>query len=243
MQRLHVSQPSLSRQIRDLEEEMGVQLLERTPKSVRLTDAGRAFLDDARAILQQTDEAVKKARAIAGKGASELQIGDWPLATERIMPALLRAYRETMPDVRVKLHDWPVEQNIAGVRDGRLQLAILVPPLKANALDELRFEQLINYSGLPGGFMQSFLRAAAVGFAGRRGPRTVHRTHARGISPLPGIPVGDLRPRERQAADRGGTRRLVLCFFRRQRRHWRRDHLERVQSCVRRSDQTRAPDA
>src|SRR6187401_1422846 len=93
MQRLHVSQPSLSRQIRDLEEEMGVQLLERTPKSVRLTDAGRVFLDDARAILQQTDEAVGKVRAIAGKGASELQVGDWPLVTERIMPALLRAYR------------------------------------------------------------------------------------------------------------------------------------------------------
>jgi DNA-binding transcriptional LysR family regulator len=42
----------------------------------------------------------------------------------------------------VKLHDWPVEKNIAGVRDGRLQLAILLPPLKANALEELRFEQL-----------------------------------------------------------------------------------------------------
>jgi len=47
-----------------------------------------------------------------------------------------------MPNVRVKLHDWPVEKNIAGVRDGRLQLAILLPPLKSNALDELRFEQL-----------------------------------------------------------------------------------------------------
>ena len=142
MQRLHVSQPSLSRQIRDLEEEIGVRLLERTAKSVRLTEAGRVFLDEARAILKHAGESVGKARAIAGKGARELHIGDWPLATDRIMPALLRAYRETMPDVRVKLHDWPVEQNIAGVRDGRLQLAILVPPLKANALDELRFEQL-----------------------------------------------------------------------------------------------------
>jgi hypothetical protein len=47
-----------------------------------------------------------------------------------------------MPGVRVKLHDWPVEKNIAAVRDGRLQLAILVPPLKANALEELRFQEL-----------------------------------------------------------------------------------------------------
>src|SRR5262245_66067515 len=65
--KLHVSQPPLSRQIRDLEDEMGVQLLERTAKSVRLTDAGRAFLEEARAILKHTDEAVQKARGIAGK--------------------------------------------------------------------------------------------------------------------------------------------------------------------------------
>ncbi|HEX4665934.1 MAG TPA: LysR substrate-binding domain-containing protein [Chthoniobacterales bacterium] len=142
MQRLHVSQPSLSRQIRDLEEEIGVQLLERTAKSVRLTDAGRAFLDEARAILKQTTDAVGKVRAIAGKAEAELHIGDWALATGQIMPTLLRAYQQALPNVRVKLHDWPVEKNIAGVRDGRLQLAILLPPLKASALEELRFEQL-----------------------------------------------------------------------------------------------------
>jgi LysR family transcriptional regulator, benzoate and cis,cis-muconate-responsive activator of ben and cat genes len=139
-EKLHVAQPSLSRQIRDLEDEIGVQLLERTPKSVRLTDAGRIFLEEARAILKHTDEAVGKARSIAGK--QELCVGDWPLGTARIMPALLRAYQQAMPNVQVKLHDWSVDQNIAGVRDGRLQLAILIPPLKANALAELRFEEL-----------------------------------------------------------------------------------------------------
>lgn len=142
MQRLHVSQPSLSRQIRDLEDEIGVQLLERTAKSVKLTEAGRAFLNEARAILKHTDEAVAKVRAIAGKGETELHIGDWPLATGRIMPALLRAYQQAMPGVKVKVHDWAVEKNIAGVRDGRLQVAIILPPLKTTALDELRFEPL-----------------------------------------------------------------------------------------------------
>jgi DNA-binding transcriptional LysR family regulator len=142
MQRLHVSQPSLSRQIRDLEDEIGVQLLERTAKSVKLTEAGRAFLNEARAILKHADAAVGNARAIAGKRETELHIGDWPLASGRIMPTLLRAYQKAMPNVKVKVHDWPVEKNIAGVRDGRLQLAIILPPLKANALDELRFEPL-----------------------------------------------------------------------------------------------------
>jgi LysR family transcriptional regulator, benzoate and cis,cis-muconate-responsive activator of ben and cat genes len=139
-QRLHVAQPSLSRQIRDLEDEVGVQLLERTAKSVRLTDAGRAFLDEARAILKHADEAVLKARGVAGK--QELRVGDWPLGTGRVMPMLLRAYQQAMPNVHVKLHDWTVDQNIAGVRDGRLQLAILLPPLKANALAELRFQEV-----------------------------------------------------------------------------------------------------
>jgi DNA-binding transcriptional LysR family regulator len=73
--KLHVSQPALSRQIRDLEDEIGFCLLERTAKSVRLTDAGRAFLSDARTLLQQADEAVKKARAIAGAESTELKVG------------------------------------------------------------------------------------------------------------------------------------------------------------------------
>ena len=142
-QRLYVSQPSLSRQIRDLEEELGVQLLERRAKSVCLTEAGRAFLEKARAILKDTDNAVATVRALAGKRETELHIGDWPLATGRIMPALLRAYQKAMPKVKVKLHDWPVEKNIAGVRESRLHLAIIIPPLKSNSLDELNFEELL----------------------------------------------------------------------------------------------------
>src|ERR1700759_3859219 len=63
--KLHVSQPALSRQIRDLEGELGFSLLERTAKSVRLTNAGREFLDNARALLQSADAAITKARAVA----------------------------------------------------------------------------------------------------------------------------------------------------------------------------------
>ena len=205
MQRLHVSQPSLSRQIRDLEDEIGVQLLERTAKSVRLTDAGRAFLDEARAILKQTDDAVGKVRAIAGKGETELHIGDWPLATGRIMPTLLRAYQKAMPNVKVKVHDWAVEKNIAGVRDGRLQLAIILPPLKANALEELRFEPLFDRARLSGRFLRSSIRAPPIRLVSRCGAGTVHRPDARGLSALPGISECDLRARERQAAHRGGA--------------------------------------
>ena len=72
---LHVSQPALSRQIRDLEDEIGFCLLERTAKSVSLTDAGRTFLNDARILLQQADEAVKKAHSVAHPGGTEIHVG------------------------------------------------------------------------------------------------------------------------------------------------------------------------
>src|ERR1700759_558193 len=71
--KLHISQPALSRQVRDLEDELGFQLLERGAQSLRLTDAGRVFLTEARAVLQRTEEAVKAARAAATGGNSELQ--------------------------------------------------------------------------------------------------------------------------------------------------------------------------
>ena len=141
---LHVAQPSLSRQIRDLEEDIGVPLLERDAKGIRLTDAGRAFLDEARAILKYTNEAVLKTRAIGGKRETELHVGDFPLVAARIMPQILRNYQKAMPDVRVQLHDWPVEKEIAAVRDGQLQLAIIIPPLTGDWRRQLRFDELMS---------------------------------------------------------------------------------------------------
>src|SRR5882672_12184820 len=64
-QKLHVSQPAVSRQIRDLEDELDVQLFERRGKSVSLTDAGHVFLKEARAILERTNDAVRNVRAFA----------------------------------------------------------------------------------------------------------------------------------------------------------------------------------
>jgi DNA-binding transcriptional LysR family regulator len=142
-QKLHVSQPAVSRQIRDLEDELGVQLFERTGKTVSLSDAGSLFLKEARAILERADEAVRNVRAFAHGGETELHIGYSPLPSAQIVPAALRAFQLAMPNVHVKLHDWSNEELLAGLRDGRLHLAFCVPPLKRNEFRDLRFEELI----------------------------------------------------------------------------------------------------
>jgi len=123
--KLHVSQPALSRQIRDLEEELGFLLLERSAKSVRLTGAGRVFLAESRAVLQRAEEAVKAARAIAA-GGGELHVGYAMSPTVRILPQTLRAFQSEMPGTRVKLHDLTTEEMLLGLRNDKLQIAFMV---------------------------------------------------------------------------------------------------------------------
>jgi DNA-binding transcriptional LysR family regulator len=123
--RLHVSQPALSRQVRDLEDDLGFALLERNAKSVRLTDAGREFLKESRAVLQRVEDAVKTARAIAD-GGNELHVGYAMSPTVRILPQSLRMFQAAQPSMRVKLHDLSTEEMLAGLRSGKLQIAIMV---------------------------------------------------------------------------------------------------------------------
>jgi len=143
--KLHVSQPALSRQIRDLEEELGFALLERSAKSVRLTDAGKTFQGEARAVLQRVEEALKKTRAVATGGRGELHVGYAPSLTVRILPPTLRAFQAGSPNVRVLLHDLSTEEMLAQLRDGALQIAFLVRPTRA-MLRGLRFAELMRDS-------------------------------------------------------------------------------------------------
>jgi LysR family transcriptional regulator, benzoate and cis,cis-muconate-responsive activator of ben and cat genes len=142
-QKLRVSQPAVSRQIRDLEDELGVQLFERTGKSVRLTDAGFLFLKEARAVLERTDEALRNVRTFAQAGETELQVGYSLALRAQIVSPALHAFQQAMPKVHVKLHDWTGEKIFTSLRDGRLQLAFTIRPSKRGAARDLRFEELL----------------------------------------------------------------------------------------------------
>jgi DNA-binding transcriptional LysR family regulator len=162
--KLHVSQPALSRQIRDLEEELGFSLFERSAKSVRLTEAGRTFLGEARAVLERAEDAVNRARAIATGGRGELHVGYAPSPTVRIIPATLRAFQAQMPQVRVRLHDLSTEEMLSGLREGELQVAFLVRPSRA-MLRGLHFEELARDTmclAVPPGHALARLRSVAL---------------------------------------------------------------------------------
>jgi DNA-binding transcriptional LysR family regulator len=126
--RLHVSQPPLTRQIQDLEAELGVALFERTAKTIRLTEAGHVFLREAKAALQRVDAAVTAARATAIGHSSKLHIGHAPSATADFLPAVLRAFHKKLPCVRVTLHDMTATEILEGLREGRLDAGFLVKP-------------------------------------------------------------------------------------------------------------------
>lgn len=130
--RLNLSQPPLSRQIRDLEEELGIQLLKRTPKQVQLTAAGRVFLKEARKVLHYAQEAVLKARAVVEAGDTAVRVAYAPTPTIELLPRALKAFRKLAPQTQVVLLDLATDEMITGLRAGKLDIALLVkPPLKA----------------------------------------------------------------------------------------------------------------
>ncbi len=126
--RLHVSQPPLSRQIRDLEQELGVQLFKRTAKSIELTEAGKIFLTEARAVLLRTDEAIHTVRAVANGTRGQVRVGYAPSLTVEILPKALKIFEQQHPGTRVALHDCSTEEYGRKLLERKLDIALGVPP-------------------------------------------------------------------------------------------------------------------
>ncbi|MBE2215861.1 MAG: LysR family transcriptional regulator [Opitutaceae bacterium] len=124
-EKLRVAQPALSRQIRDLEREMGTQLLERGHGRVHLTDAGRVFQAHVLRLLAQVDIAVTAAQEAARGHEGRLVIsGDWQFAVGPI-PACIRTFREKFPRVEVDLTELPFLDQIEALRAGEAHLCLV----------------------------------------------------------------------------------------------------------------------
>lgn len=142
--RLRVAQPALSRQIRDLEAELGAPLLERGPRFVKLTDAGLAFLPEAQAVLLRAEEAVQAVRAVANGERGQIHVGYAPSPTVELLPSALHAFQNLAPGVRVNLHDLSSEEMLRGLHEGKLDLCLMVRQTE-KSLRGLRFECLREY--------------------------------------------------------------------------------------------------
>lgn len=121
-ERLNVTRPALSKQIKDLEEETGVKLLERDTVSVSLTDAGSVFLAEARAILSDVDRAVELAREAQDGRRGELRIGSVGQMASGFLPGALKAFGAEFPQVAVSFVEMtPIEQ-LAALGTGEIHL-------------------------------------------------------------------------------------------------------------------------
>jgi DNA-binding transcriptional LysR family regulator len=127
-ERLHMSQPPLSQQIRRLEEEVGATLLVRNQRRVELTAAGAAYLTRAREILLAVEDAAREARRVQRGEVGRLAVGFVGSALYSVVPELLRAFRDRHPDVGLRLHELGTTEQLRRLEDGRLDIGFLRAP-------------------------------------------------------------------------------------------------------------------
>jgi LysR family transcriptional regulator, hca operon transcriptional activator len=132
--RLHTAQPSLSRQIHDLEREVGVKLLERRARGIELTTAGRVFLDHARLALLQVETASEAARRAAQPGKAAFTIGFLTGHEIVWLPETLRILREEDPDIEITLSSQPSPELASALMRGKVDVAFLRREMHAPGL-------------------------------------------------------------------------------------------------------------
>lgn len=126
--RLNIAQPPLSQRIRSLEQEIGVALLERTKRSVRLTRAGELFLREATVILTDLDRATELTRLTMKEGGT-LKIGFVSSAPYSVFPTVLRAFRQAYPTTHLEFYHHSIELQLEGLCRGSLDVGLLRGPV------------------------------------------------------------------------------------------------------------------
>lgn len=134
-EKLYIQQPPLSRQIRQLEIELGVELFQRSKRSVTLTEAGQAFLDEARLTLAQAQRAVNAVQQT--QTTNKLTIGFSLCAFDRILPAIIKTFRQQYPDNLINLIEMPKERQIQALLSNQIDLGFCYAPIAQPELASL----------------------------------------------------------------------------------------------------------
>ncbi len=129
--RLQIAQPPLSRQIRQLEEELGVELFYRTKRRVELTEAGQAFLKETRQILAQVEQSVQVVQRASRGEIGRLVVGFEGSSTYDVIPMSLKVYRQRFPEVELVVYAMTTEEQIQALLEDRIGLGFVVSPLNA----------------------------------------------------------------------------------------------------------------
>ena len=136
--RLNMTQPPFSRQIRLLEHQVGVPLLERTSRAVRLTAAGKAFLPEAARILRTAEEAIFTARRAAKAEQGSLAVGFTSASGYSLLPEVVRRLRERLPGISLNLKELVSTVQVEALNAGELDLAIMRPHTINSELESKR---------------------------------------------------------------------------------------------------------
>ena len=124
-EKLHLAQPSLTRQIKDLEEEIGVRLLDRTKRQVKLTPEGQSFLVDAKRVLELSEEIVESVRHFSHDELAPLNIGYVANLFYDLLPITLASFQRSFPTVPINLFDMTCGDQFRALKDGKIDLGFV----------------------------------------------------------------------------------------------------------------------
>jgi DNA-binding transcriptional LysR family regulator len=123
--KLNISQPPLSQQIRKLEDELQIKLFVRTSRKVELTEAGKTFYAEAKAILNRAETATEKMKEIASGSSGSLAIGFNEAALNTALPSAIKKFRTNYPGVKLQLKELETPEQLSAIRENKIQLGIL----------------------------------------------------------------------------------------------------------------------
>ncbi|MDZ8050785.1 MAG: LysR family transcriptional regulator [Aulosira sp. ZfuVER01] len=129
-EKLHIAQPPLSQQIRQLERELGFELFHRTKRNVRLTEAGQVFLGEVQQIFKQLQQAIQTGRQTNRGEIGQLVVGFVSTAAYNILPTILKNFRSLVPGVSLELHELTTDQQLEWLREGRMDVGFIRPPVE-----------------------------------------------------------------------------------------------------------------